>query len=98
MKQKYVKPLHRLLLEPMEIYYLQLFFFGPYTSLIVNTGRQQLHYFIEPPSILPNWFYQNHENVATINSIKYVDIPENVQYQFYEKFIDLLHSFFSFPI
>ncbi|XP_045505105.1 uncharacterized protein LOC123701662 [Colias croceus] len=77
---------------------LTLYFLGPYTSLVVIVGDENLHYFINPPSPLPRWFYETHKNFEQKGRSLYVDIPKEIRYEFYKQFYDLLQLFLSFPV
>ncbi|CAG4939004.1 unnamed protein product [Colias eurytheme] len=77
---------------------LTLYFLGPYTSLVVNFGDENLHYFINPPSPLPRWFYDTHKNFEQKGRSFYVDIPKEIHYEFYKQFYDLLQLFISYPV
>ena len=74
----------------------QIYFMGPYTSLVLTSGKTRYQYFINPPSPLPSWFYEYHR--LEYGSKKYVDIPKNVQDEFLKKLLNLLTKFLSFPV
>lgn len=69
---------------------------GPYTSLVLTSGKTRYQYFINPPSLLPSWFYEYHG--LEYGSKTYVDIPKNVQNEFLKKLLNLLTKFLSFPV
>ncbi|CAK1543516.1 unnamed protein product [Leptosia nina] len=77
---------------------LKIYFFGPHTSLVVSNGEQHFHYFVNPPSSLPRWFYEEHKNELQIDETLSVEIPEEVKQELYIRLYNLLHVFFSFPI
>ncbi|CAK1590933.1 unnamed protein product [Parnassius mnemosyne] len=77
---------------------LTLYFKGPFTALLVNYEHNQWQFFVKPPSPLPKWFYNEHSNITLDKYGMYVNIPDEVKEEFYEKLLNLLNNLFSFPI
>ncbi|XP_047540403.1 uncharacterized protein LOC125073577 [Vanessa atalanta] len=77
---------------------LQLYFIGPFTSLIMKSKKMRYHYFINPPSPLPSWFYGEHKYIVESNNKKYVEIPVGVQIDFLKKLLNLLKIYIGFPV
>ncbi|XP_072948069.1 uncharacterized protein [Epargyreus clarus] len=77
---------------------VKLYFKGQYTSLVIRYKNQRWHYFINPPSSLPRWFYEKHEKVTHRGRATYVQIPDKIKNEFYVKFFYLLNSLLSYAI
>lgn len=76
----------------------QLFFKGPYTSLVVEFGIKQWHYFIGPPSPFSAWFYREHTDIVQNGEEIYVEIPAVLKGEFYKALLSLLRNLLSYPV
>ncbi|XP_014368387.2 uncharacterized protein LOC106718737 [Papilio machaon] len=87
--------------ETMDAYItpsLNLYFKGPFTALTVNYQRMVWQFFIQPPSPLPEWFYNEHSNITLGKNGMYVTIPDAIKEEFYEKLLHLLEKLFNYPM